>query len=119
MNRALELLKGKEEVGPNVFMRSDEILSISMDNDLTVEEKKGLFSGKYKSKQQILRDKAKRIEEEQKKDVYISEALQQSPLLFLPSNMATFSNENNNDGIPNDVSSPSAVYYTHLRAHET
>ena len=36
MNRALELLKGKEEVGPNVFMRSDEILSISMDNDLTV-----------------------------------------------------------------------------------
>ena len=67
MNRALELLKGKEEVGPNVFMRSDEILSITMDPDLTVEQKKGLFSGKYKSKQQILRDKAERIEEEQKK----------------------------------------------------
>ena len=67
MNRALELLKGKEEVGPNVFMRSDEILSISMDPDLSVDEKKGLFSGKYKSKQQILRDKAKRIAEENKK----------------------------------------------------
>ena len=67
MNRALELLKGKEEVGPNVFMRSDEILSITMDPDLTVEQKKGLFSGKYKSKQQILRDKDKRIKEEQKK----------------------------------------------------
>ena len=66
MNRALELLKGKEEVGPNIFMRSDEILNISMDNDLTVEEKKGLFSGKYKSKDQILRNKAKRIEEERK-----------------------------------------------------
>ena len=64
MNRALELLKGKQEVGPNVFMWSDEILSITMDPDLTVEQKKGLFSGKYKSKQQILRDKAKRIEEE-------------------------------------------------------
>ena len=67
MNRALELLKGKQEVGPNVFMRSDEILSITMDPDLTVEQKKGLFSGKYKSKQQILRDQSKRIEEEQKK----------------------------------------------------
>lgn len=48
-------------------MRSDEILSISMDPDLSVDEKKGLFSGKYKSKQQILRDKAKRIAEENKK----------------------------------------------------
>tara|TARA_Y100001968_G_C19324598_1_gene701026 strand:+ start:727 stop:1026 length:300 start_codon:yes stop_codon:yes gene_type:complete len=67
MYRALELLKGKEEVGPNVFMSSDEILSISMDNDLTFEEKKGLFSGKYKPKLQIIRDKAKRIEEETKK----------------------------------------------------
>ena len=67
VNRNLELLKGKEEVGPNVFMRSDEILSISIDPDLSVEEKKGLFSGKYKSKQQILRDKAKRIAEENKK----------------------------------------------------
>jgi len=64
MNRALELLKGKEEVGPNVFMRSDEILSITMDPDLTVEQKKGLFNGKYKSKQQILQDQSKRIEEE-------------------------------------------------------
>ncbi len=67
MNRSLELLKGKQEVGPNVFMRSDEILSITMDPDLTVEQKKGLFSGKYKSKQQILRDQAKRIDEETKK----------------------------------------------------
>tara|TARA_R100000655_G_scaffold99135_1_gene142824 strand:- start:344 stop:667 length:324 start_codon:yes stop_codon:yes gene_type:complete len=67
VNRNLELLKGKEEVGQNVFMRSDEILSISMDPDLSVDEKKGLFSGKYKSKQQILRDKAKRIAEENKK----------------------------------------------------
>ena len=38
-----------------------------MDPDLTFEQKKGLFSGKYKSKQQILRDKARRIEEETKK----------------------------------------------------
>ena len=67
MNRNLELLKGKEEVGDGVFMRPQEILNISMDPALTVEEKKGLFSGKYKSKQQILRDKAKRIEEETKK----------------------------------------------------
>tara|TARA_R100000742_G_C4277466_1_gene99368 strand:+ start:1471 stop:1800 length:330 start_codon:yes stop_codon:yes gene_type:complete len=67
VNRNLELLKGKEEVGPNVFMRSNEILSISMDPELSVDEKKGLFSGKYKSKQQILRDKAKRIAEENKK----------------------------------------------------
>ena len=67
MNRALELLKGKQEVGPGVFMRSDEILSITMDPNLTVEQKKGLFSGKYKSKQQILRDQAKRIQEETKK----------------------------------------------------
>ena len=67
MNRALELLKGKEEVGPNVFMRSDEILSISMDNDLTVEQKKGLFSRNYNSKDQILRDKSKLIEEETNK----------------------------------------------------
>ena len=66
-NRNLELLKVKEEVGPNVFMKSDEILSISMDPELTVDEKKGLFSGKYKSKQQIMRDKAKRIAEENKK----------------------------------------------------
>ena len=66
MNRNIELLKGKEEVGPGVFMRPQEILSISMDPSLSVEEKKGLFSGKYKSKDQILRDKAKRIEEENK-----------------------------------------------------
>ena len=66
MNRNLELLKGKEEVGDGVFMRPQEILNISMDPSLSVEEKKGLFSGKYKSKDQILRDKAKRIEEESK-----------------------------------------------------
>ena len=66
MNRNIELLKGKEEVGPNVFMRSDEILSISMDPSLSVEEKKGLLSGKLKSKDQILRYKAKRLEEERK-----------------------------------------------------
>ncbi len=66
MNRNLELLKRKEEVGDGVFMRPQEILNISMDSSLSVEEKKGLFSGKYKSKDQILRDKAKRIEEERK-----------------------------------------------------
>lgn len=38
-----------------------------MDPDLTVEQKKGLFSRKYKSKQQIIRDQARRIEEETKK----------------------------------------------------
>ena len=66
MNRNIELLKGKEEVGDGVFMRSDQILSISMDPSLSVEEKKGLFSGKYKSKEQIQREKAKRIEEARK-----------------------------------------------------
>ncbi len=66
MNRKLELLKGKEEVGDGVFMRPKEILNISIDSSLTVEEKKGLLSVKYKSKDQILRDKAKRIEEERK-----------------------------------------------------
>ncbi len=67
MNTALEILKGKQEVGPNVFIRSDQILSITIYPDLTVEEKRGLFCGKYKSKEQILRDKAKRIKEETKK----------------------------------------------------
>lgn len=38
-----------------------------MDPNLTVEQKKGLFSRKYKSKQQIIRDQARRIEEETKK----------------------------------------------------
>ena len=47
------------------------------------------------------------IEEEQKKDVYISEATTTITFVIPASNMATFSNENNNDGIPNDISSPS------------
>ena len=66
MNRNIELLKGKEEVGDGVFMSPQEILNISMDPSLSVEEKKGLFSGKYKSKEQIHRNKARRIEEERK-----------------------------------------------------
>ena len=47
------------------------------------------------------------IEEEQKKDVYIFEATTTITFVIPASNMATFSNENNNDGIPNDISSPS------------
>jgi hypothetical protein len=67
MERNKELLKGKQEVSPNVFMKKADILAISLDDSLSPQEKKDLFKGVYKSKDALLKAKAKRIAEENKK----------------------------------------------------